>query len=207
MALDNRQLEVLQLLNAGEMTYKQIAKRIGVAEHTIARWVSGDPTAGPSAVAFSEEVKKLKKKQEDETQANLKEVQLLISRRLAAWARKLNTGNPTQIQIENCMDVLKTVTPTVTNKIDITQIYNGITNQEDMLNEFKRLRSLAGDGKGSSDRGAVSVPGSRQSDQVLDAPEGRGGLQKKAKGRKVSAQPQAGGVPQKPLQDKGDIRG
>lgn len=134
-------IKALDLLREGNMTYKNIAKAVGIAESTLKHWIAGDPKAGTTAMIFSEEAKKLRRKKKEETVEKLEEIQYLIAQKLNIWIKQVRDP----LSIENAKIVTRAfsvVSEATKLGSAIEPAYKKMT-PEEALAEFKRFKALA----------------------------------------------------------------
>jgi transposase-like protein len=197
--LDQKQLTALNLLLDGH-TVKDVAVSVGINTTTLYRWINGDVTAGKFAVEFSETLKKLKKNMAEETNENLSQIRLRLSKRLREWVDKLRPPL-SQDTLDHVIDIVKALKEPP-QRVDITQIYNmQFQTPEDVVHEFKRLSALAGDGTFAPDRGSIQGTEARGSIKIPLPPERRGKPKKKNKGDSVLPESEAGSIPSESSED------
>jgi len=188
----------------GSKTYDEIARIIGIAESTLKKWVSGDQTAGTTAALFSEEYRKLKSTRDEEIEDRTKSLKLSLLKRLDSWVKNQRGDRLSKDNVKLVNDCIRALNSgSQKTSVDITQIYNTNLTGEDLVNEYKRLQSIA---DAAINRRAVSRLGEVPEGEVSLSPQAGNPNAKAKKNARLRADAKAKALPRKPGQDKGNLR-
>ena len=88
-ALFPKHLKALALLKEDRLTYRQIAKAVGIKESTLKHWIAGDPNTGAAASIFSAEVRRLRQNKNALAMENFEEAQCFMLTALNTWLKRL----------------------------------------------------------------------------------------------------------------------
>lgn len=152
--LDKKYLQALSLLEAGNLTYREIAKQCSINIDSFYKLIEGKSKDAPVVQAkfteiFSEIQKRRDKDIKDLIKKNKKNTQELIDRWLTDQKRSKKIGimlMPTVVSVANA---LAKSTPNV--EIGSFSYTKGLS-AEDLVNEWKRLQGV---GRGSANRNRI----------------------------------------------------
>jgi hypothetical protein len=153
--LDKKYLQALSLLEAGNLTYREIAKQCSINIDTFYHLIEGDYKDSSAiqvkfTAALSEIHKRRDKEIRDLVKSNKKETHLLINRWVLDQKRRKKVGNKLMPTIVSVANALAKSTPNV--EIGSFSYTKGLS-AEDLVNEWKRLQGV---GRGSANRSRVS---------------------------------------------------
>jgi len=154
--LSEKHLKALALIEAGEMSLKDMAAQCGWKEDYLYDLYEGDTAkAGEVASTFKAEVKSINKKRDSKIRLLLKSntaaAHTLISKQLKYLDSKKDLSMEERKLIATYMNAIAKATPNV--QIDnLSYSYTKGYTPEQMIYEFTRLQTLAG---GTSNRSAV----------------------------------------------------
>ena len=162
--LSPRHHKALDLIEENTLSIPEIARASKIEVSYLRRLMKGDERAGNMGQLFHQEVKKIYKRIDQRSRKYAKETKEVLFSKLSKWAKSLPPDKLKDAQVRRMLDALNTLAKS-TPQVEInayTQIYNQM-NQEDILNEFKKLNTLS---RLALDRGAVSGSGSGESGKV-----------------------------------------
>lgn len=143
--LNNKHITALELLTNTDLTYKEVALKVGISPTTLRHWIKGEKDAGPTAQLFSEKYRSARKEIDDEIDYHTKNLRRLLLSKIEGWVKKVDVCNVSQSEKKHLSDALKAINNVKEQTFDITQIYNTNLSGEDLLNEFRRLKYSAQD--------------------------------------------------------------
>ena len=156
-----RYTKALSLLEAGELSYKQIAKTCGISEQVFYDLVEGDKIKGEPARIFKEEFDKITKRWDKEIKDSIKKCKkktyFLIDDYLSKQKKVDKNDKALMSTLVSVANALAKGTPNV--EIGSFTYTKGLS-PEDIYAEFKRLSGLA------SDRGSIQASDSGRAGKV-----------------------------------------
>lgn len=167
--LNEKHLKALGLIEAGEMSLKDMAAQCGWKEDYLYELTSGDTSkAGEVASFFKAEYKKIGDKKNAKIRLLLKSNTALAHQLIQKQLRFLDSKKDLSIEerklVATYMNAIAKATPNV--QIDnLSYSYTKGYTPEQMIYEFKRLQTLAGSSsnrsavQGSEEGGPGDVPG------------------------------------------------
>jgi hypothetical protein len=160
--LSPKHLQALDLIRGGGHTYRDIANIVGFSEDHLYDLTAGDTQkAGSSAFLFAAEIKKYNAERDKKFKMARDETKTLIMEQFQRLALAWKGRKPPKLireEMRKIMEVLAKSTPNV--EIGSFSYTKGLS-VEDLVNEFRRLKGLAADGRGvlpTFQRGTGELP-------------------------------------------------
>lgn len=197
MALQPKHYKALEMIEENMLSLSEIAKACNLSYSYLKRLSEGEATTGQMGQLFHSEMNKLGKRMDQRTKKRLKSAKDILFKKLEKWARELPPAKLKDAQVRRMLDAINSLAKS-TPQLEFNQfnqIYSGM-NQEDILNEFKKLKSLSRatldgigvPGSGSQESGEISrlissggTAQEEQEDPVLRTPRKARDLSQKPK--------------------------
>ena len=144
MALQPKHFKALEMIEENMLSLSEIAKACKLSYSYLKRLVEGEATTGQMGQLFNAEVNKVGKRIDQRSKKRLKSTKDILFKKLEKWARELPPSKLKDAQVRRMLDAINALAKS-TPQMEVnqfTQIYTSMT-QEDMLNEFKKLKSLS----------------------------------------------------------------
>ena len=197
--------KALDLIEENTLSLPEIARAVGISYSYLRRLYEGDAESGNMGQLFHGEVNKIYKRIDKRSRKTAKKTKDLLFKRLERWARELPVGKLKDPQVRRVLDALNTLAKS-TPQFEInavTQIYNQM-NERDLLDEFKKLSTLATLALNGS---TIQGVGQGESGEISRLIRHGGSVPKDSEDSILRASSEAGGVPQEPSDDTGNLRG
>jgi len=205
MALSAKHFKALDLIEENSISLTEIAAACGIDISYLRKLIDGKADSGNMGQLFHAEVNKVYRNIDQRNRKRVRKCKDLLLKRLETWARKLPVSKLKDAEVRRVLDAINTINKS-TPQVEInshTQVYNAMT-QEDLLNEFKKLKTLA---RLAIDGTGVSGVGTGTSSEISKLIRQGGAVQKESEDSVLPTSREAGDIPQAPRWDKGDIRG
>ena len=199
MPLSVKHFKALDMIEENRMSIPEIAKACGFDVSYLYRLIDGKADAGPMGQLFASEVNKIYKNIDQRNKKRVRKCKDLLFKRLEQWARELPPTKLKDPQIRRVLEAINTLSK-ATPQMEInsiTQIYNAMT-QEDLLNEFKKLKTLA---QLAIDGTGISGIGQGKSSEISQIIRDRGAVQKEQEDTLLPPSSEAGDISQEPSDD------
>jgi len=194
MALSAKHFKALDLIAENRLSVGEIAKAVNISESYLRRLMDGKADAGTMGQLFHAEVNKVYKDIDQRNKSRVRKCKDLLFKRLEQWARSLPPSKLKDPEIRRVLEAINTLSK-ATPQMEInafTQVYNSMT-QEDLLNEFKKLKTLA---QLAIDGTGISGVGAGTSGEISKLIGKGGAVPKKSEDTVLRTPPEAGGIPQ-----------
>jgi len=199
MALSAKHFKALDLIAENRLSVGEIAKAVNISESYLRRLMDGKADAGNMGQLFHTEVNKVYRDIDQRNKTRVRKCKDLLFKRLEGWARTLPTAKLKDPEVRRVLEAINTLSK-ATPQMEInsfTQVYNSMT-QEDLLNEFKKLKTLA---QLAIDGTGISGVGTGTSSEISKLIGKGGSVQEEPKNPVLRTPPEAGDIPQAPRID------
>jgi hypothetical protein len=163
--LSPKHYKALELIAENTMSLKEIAKASGIPEDNLYDLCEGNPSTGNTGVLFQIELDKVLKQLDKKTRISSKKLRNTLHRKLEKWAFEL----PAQLEdshVRRAVELLNSVHKAIP-QIEIGEVhYHKGMDQEDIVNEFKRLSAIA---RLTSDGIAIQKSSPRGTREILES--------------------------------------
>lgn len=175
--LSPKHWKALELIEEGRFSIKEIAKAVGWSESTLYNLYEGNTqNMGTTAELFVSELQKIQERNSAKIKSYTKENKTLILRKMNEYLRsiqKKRTNVKTIEKLSAVLNAMSKTTPAV--EIGSFSVTRGLS-AEDLINEFKRLKSVA---RAAIDGGRISGPSARDAGVLCPPAVGRSPVPKK----------------------------
>ena len=205
--LTDKHYQLLELIRRNKYEVSELAEKSGFSEKHVLDLMHKVSTVGPTGEHFTAELRKVDREIEERISRKTSLVREKLIRKLQEWVDSVQGGSQldSKTKHKQLVDAINAMNKSMPYQVNIEQ-YNwkdGMT-AEEAVNEFKRIKGLAGQFTIRRRISEFAVTGTAE-DAVLDGPIGE--APKDSQDTVLPAKPQAESLPHEQGSGEGDIRG